>query len=79
MYDKILFGYATFIDCCARGELDAYDIDDFIDAWHSSTSPRKLSECIGLPFDEFQRLGDKDVNLYKELLEKIIKVKIYYR
>lgn len=79
MYDKILFGYATFIDCCARGEMDVYEIDNLVQSWHESTSPRKLSACIGLPEDEFILLGDNNINMYKMLLEKVIKVKSYYR
>ena len=79
MYDKILFGYATFIDCCAREELSIYDIDDFCNAWQESDTKRSLCECIGLPFDDFKELGDDKVNIYKKLSEHMLKVKAYYR
>ncbi len=79
MYDKILFGYATFIDCCAREELSIYDIDDFCNIWQESNTKRSLCECIGLPFDDFKELGNDNVNIYKKLSEHMLKIKAYYR
>ena len=47
MFDSILFGYATFLDCCVRNELTVSQFDDFVDAWHSSACSRPIAECIG--------------------------------
>ena len=47
MFDNILFGYATFLDCCVRNELNVSQYDDFIEAWHNSASSRPIIECIG--------------------------------
>lgn len=69
MFDRILFGYATFIDCCQRGELKRTELDDLIAAWHSSTSKRPLRECIGLTVEEYEQFL-----LDNKFIEKIIEV-----
>ena len=67
MFDRIFFGYATFIDCCQRGELKRTELDDLIAAWHSSTSKRPLRECIGLTVEEYEQFA-----LDSKFIEKII-------
>lgn len=71
MFDNILFGYATFMDCCVRKELKVEQLDDLIEAWHNSASHRDLRVCIGLSVEEYEKFavsGDKDI--LNQLLEK---------
>lgn len=70
MFDNILFGYATFMDCCARKELKVEQLDDLIEAWNNSTSHRDLRECIGLSVEEYEKFAVSGDDILNQFLKK---------
>jgi hypothetical protein len=43
----------TYIQLVQSGKLLAEDIDEFVEAWHASDDPRKLSEALGFSEEEY--------------------------
>jgi hypothetical protein len=43
----------TFVEQCLKGNATLDDIEDFVEAWHTSDDPRELHEYLGLTWDEY--------------------------
>jgi hypothetical protein len=50
-----------FIDLALNGEVLADEIDDFVDAWHTSNSGEELHDFLGMTWQEYSLwVGDSD-------------------
>jgi len=43
----------TFIELCIEGKVLLEDIDEFVDAWHNSSSESPLNDFLGMTWDEY--------------------------
>ncbi len=75
MFDNILFGFATFLDCCVRGELTTSQYDDFVTAWHKSACKRHLFECLGSQ-EVYKKMASEN---YIEVLDEFVQRAIHFK
>ena len=52
----------TFMEKYLLGEVEAEDVDDFVDEWHEGEYTTSLAEFLGLSDDEYWRWV-KDANV----------------
>ena len=63
----------TFMERYLADEVEAEDIDDFVEEWHKGTYAASLAEFLGLSADEYWRWV-KDANVLPEIrVEREIK------
>lgn len=53
----------AFIDAVLAGEAAWYDIDEWVECWHTTDTDVPLHEWLGLTFDEYALLGGGDRHL----------------
>ncbi len=70
MFDSILFGFATFLDCCVRNELSTAQYDDFVEAWHNSVCNRPIIECIGSREAYIRMASENCIDVLNEYVER---------
>ena len=64
---------STFMDRYLAGEVDAEDIDDFVEEWHNREYATSLAEFLGLSDDEYWRWV-KDANVLPDIrMEREVK------
>jgi hypothetical protein len=56
----------TFMDRYLAGEVEAEDIDDFVEAWHTGEHPASLAGFLGMSDDEYWRWV-KDANVLPDI------------
>jgi hypothetical protein len=56
----------TFMEQYLADEVEAEDIDDFVDAWHEGEYTASLAEFLGLSDEEYWRWV-KDANVLPEI------------
>jgi hypothetical protein len=56
----------TFMDRYLAGEVEAVQIDDFVEAWHEGESTASLAEFLGMSEDEYWRWV-KDANALPDI------------
>ena len=56
----------TFMERYLAGEVEAEDIDDFVEAWHTGEHAASLAEFLGLSDDEYWRWV-KDANVLLDI------------
>lgn len=49
----------TFVVACLSGRALLTDIDDWVQAWHESTSPDSLDEYLGLSHEEGKLFAER--------------------
>jgi hypothetical protein len=65
----------NFVDLCAKGMLLLDDIDDYIDAWHESSSKLELYEYLGMTQKEY-RLWVHQPEVLSSIIQARVKSKI---
>lgn len=56
----------TFMERYLAGEVEAEDIDDFVEEWHNGKHAASLAEFLGLSDDEYWRWV-KDANALPDI------------
>lgn len=53
----------TFIEQCLAGDVDAAEIDDFVERWHDSDTAHELHDFLGMTWREYQLWAERSESL----------------
>ena len=62
MYDK------TFIDDCLNGDATLFNLDDYIEYWHTHDTELSLQDFLGMTDYEFETWGKNSDAIIRDIL-----------
>ena len=59
---------ATFVDDCLNGKASIFNIDDYIEYWHTNETTKTLREFLGLTEYEYEEWGKNSDVILRDIL-----------
>ncbi len=59
---------SSFVEKCLNGEADLFELDDYIEYWHSHDTDLSLRDFLGLTPREYTEWGNSSDTIFRDIL-----------
>lgn len=60
----------SFVQKCLNGEADLFELDEYIEYWHTHDVGVSLREYLGLTPDEYEAWGNGSDSIFRDILRR---------